>query len=113
MGVTPVELYRSGNSGSPKLDNVRIVGAVRDVDTFADAANTVWVLANGKGVSSSDAIDPTWTGKPWRLPLGSPFPDELLLWEDSPGHYVWEPAMNMPLANYASFLASVLSWSRV
>lgn len=43
-----------------------------------------------------------------RLPVGSPFPDELRLWEDDPGHYIWEPAMNMPLANYVSVLASVV-----
>jgi hypothetical protein len=108
MGVTPIDLYRSGNNTSPKLDNVRISGTNSDVDTFVDAANTVWVLANGKGVSSSDAIDPSWSGKPWRLPMGSPFPDGLRLWEDDPGHYVWEPAMPMPLANYVSFLAQVM-----
>ena len=58
-------------------------------------------------VSSSDAIDPSWTGKPWRLPIGSLFPDGLRLWEDEPGHYVWEPAMNMPLADYVRLLVSV------
>jgi hypothetical protein len=68
----------------------------------------VWVLANGKGVSSSNAIDPSWTGRPWQLPASSPFPDGLQLWEDEPGHYVWEPAMSMPLANYANLLATVM-----
>ena len=107
MGVTPVDLFRSGNSTSARLDNVRINRSDSDVDTVIDAANIIWVLANGKGVSSWNAIDPTWTGRPWQLPAGSPVPNELRLWEDEPGHFVWEPAMNMPLPNYASFLAIV------
>jgi hypothetical protein len=107
MGVTPLELFRSGNSTNAKLDNVRISGAWPDVDTFADAAGATWVLANGKGVSSSAAIDPTWTGKPWRLPVNSVFPDGLRLREDDPGHFVWEPTVPMPLGNYVSLLGLV------
>jgi hypothetical protein len=107
MGVTPIDLFRSGNSRSPRLDNVRIGGADPDVDTFADAVNTTWVVANGKGISSSDTVDPTWTGKPWRLPAGTIFPDGLRLFEDDPGHWVWEPATDMPLANYEGLLATV------
>jgi hypothetical protein len=109
MGVTHIELFRSGNSTHARLTNVRTSGALPDVDTFVDAAGTVWVLANGKGVSSSAAIDPTWTGRHWRLPAYSAFPDALRLWEDDPGHFVWEPTVPMPLMNYVSLLAIVNS----
>jgi hypothetical protein len=64
------------------------------------------VKANGKGVSTSDAPDPAWTGKLWHLPAGSTFSDRLRVWEDEPGHWVWEPVTDMPLANYQVALAS-------
>jgi hypothetical protein len=107
MGKTTVDLFRSGNSGSPQLDRVRIAGPDPDVDTLTDHAQTVWAIANGKGVSSSDAVDPTWTGKPWHLPAGSTFPDSLQVWEDDPGHWVWEPVSTMKLEDYRNALASV------
>jgi hypothetical protein len=107
MGTTPIDLFRSGNSSSPRLDNVRISGPDPDVDTFADHTHMIWVIANGKSVSSSDAVDPTWTGKPWRLPAGSTFPDILRLWEDDPGHWVSEPVNTMTLADYQTALGSI------
>jgi hypothetical protein len=107
MGTTTIDLFRSGSSGSPQLDKVRISGLDPDVDTFTDHMQRVWVIANGKGVSSSDAVDPTWTGKPWRLPAGSTFPDVLQPWEDEPGHWAWEPVNTMLLTDYQDALASV------
>jgi hypothetical protein len=107
MGSTPIDLFRSGNSSSALLEKVRIVPPNDDVDTFTDAANAVWVKANGRGVSTSAAPDPAWRGKLWRLPVGSTYPDALRLWEDEPRHWVWEPVTDMPLANYEAALASV------
>lgn len=106
MGSTPVDLFRSGNSRNARLDNVRINAAIPDVDTFTDAVGAIWVKANGKGVSTSDAPDPAWNGKPWQLPAGSPISDHLRVWEDSPGHWVWEPMTDMPLVHYLADLAS-------
>lgn len=106
MGSTPIELFRSGNSSSARLDNVRINAARPDVDTFADAAGQVWVRANGKGISTWDAVDPGWSGRPWCLAAGSPVSDHLRIWQDAPGHWVWEPVANMPLVHYVADLAS-------
>ena len=92
MGITSVDLYRSGNSSSPNLDRVRITGPDRDVDTYVDAVGTTWVEANGKGVSTEDASNPAWRGTPWRLQAHSPYPDTLVVWEDEPHHYAWAPA---------------------
>ena len=41
------------------------------------------------------------------FPAYSAFPDALRLWEDDPGHFVWEPTVPMPLMNYVSLLAIV------
>ena len=104
MGRTPEDLYRNGNATSPNLDRVRITGPDRDVDSHTDASGTVWVEANGKGISTRVAPDPTWRGKPWRLPTGSHYPDELVVWLDEPGHYAWAPAKDMTLQDYKAAL---------
>jgi hypothetical protein len=91
MGATSVDLFRSGNATSARLAHVRIKIADPDVDIDIDASGDVWVLANGKGVSTWDSADPGWSGKPWRLPAGSAYSDQLVVWCDSPGHWVWEP----------------------
>jgi len=104
MGMTPVDLYRSGNSTSPNLDRVRITGHDPDVDTYTGAAGKIVVEANGKGVSTATAPDPDWSGTPWRLPKGSPYPDTLFVWSDEPGHYLWAPAADMPLENFKADL---------
>jgi hypothetical protein len=103
MGVTPVDLYRSGNSTSPNLDRVRTTGPDRDVDSYVHQGST-WIEANGKGVSTEVAPNPSWRGRPWRLPAGSRYPDELLVWPDEPGHYSWAPAKDMTLEDYKAAL---------
>ena len=101
MGLTPVDLFRSGNSGGPRLTPVRPV----DVDTYVIVeTETTWVRANGRGVSTWDTVDPAWRGKPWRLPAGSPYPDELLLWNDMPGHWVWAALQDITLSRYLGAL---------
>ncbi len=101
MGLTPVDLFRSGNAGGPRLTLVRPV----DVDTYAVAeTGMMWVRANGRGMSTWDAVDPTWRGKPWRLAAGSPYPDDLLLWNDMPGHWVWAALQDITLSDYISAL---------
>src|SRR6059058_3012564 len=111
MGVTTVDLYRSGNATHANLQNVR---APRDADLFSDpGTGEMWVLSfRGKGVSAFETIDPTWTGKPWRLPANSPYPDTLRLWKDAPGHWLWAPAQAMPLKEYLAALAAVTSLFR-
>jgi hypothetical protein len=105
MGTTSIDLYRSGNASGAQLDKVRI----SEVDTRTDPNGDTWVLAiNGKGVSTWDSLDPTWRGKPWRLPASSPYDDHLLLvWEDEPGHWTWAPAHDMILGDYQVALSQV------
>lgn len=108
MGVTQFDLYRSGNASSARLPAVRIGGSDPDVDVYVDPTTGVeWVRANGKGSSTSDVIDPGWTGRIWRLPPGSVYPDTLELWEDDPGHWLWAPKHDMPLAEYIAALGVV------
>jgi hypothetical protein len=107
VGTTSLDLFRSGNAGGAGLDRVRISGQDPDVDTYADpTTGAIWVQANGKGASTLDAPDPTWTGKAWRLPSGSPYPDVLIVWNDDPGHWAWSPTIDMPLSDYLNALGA-------
>jgi hypothetical protein len=105
MEATPLDLFRSGNATSARLDKVRTEGPNRDVDTQVDHDGRVWVIANGKGMSTSEAPDSDWRGVPWRLPKGHLYTTRLLVWNDMPGHWVWQPAKDMLLSEYVSALS--------
>jgi hypothetical protein len=109
MGVTLLDLYRSGNASSSRLHNVRTQPGNSDVVISVDpVTGEQWVSAvTGEGVSTWAAPDPTWRGKAWRLPTGSVYPDNLRLWSDVPGHWMWAPAYNMLLSDYVAALATV------
>src|SRR5438105_5118685 len=99
MATTPVDLYRTGITGSARLDKLR----GRDVDIYTDPAwNEICVrVSNTKGVSCWDSVGQlvNLTGKAWQLPANSTYDDtRLLLWETRPGsgHWNWTPARDMP-----------------
>jgi len=114
--VTPVELFRNGNSTHARLHEVRSAhdpgnqGRDPDVDTFVvPNSKDIWVsAANKNGASCWSAADPGWT-KPWRLGAGTIYPDSLHLWNDDnpPGHWSWAPAFDMPLADFKAALGVV------
>jgi hypothetical protein len=104
MGTTPVDLFHSGNATSARLDQIRTAGSSADVDTITDAAGGVWVIANGKGASTSDAADPDWRGRPWKLAKGHSYSALLLVWNDDPGHWVWQPTHDTILTDYVDAL---------
>jgi hypothetical protein len=116
MGVTPIELFRSGNSTHSKLHEVRSAhdpgnqARVPDVDSYVDTwSQAIWVsAATGAGASCWNAPDRRWR-KGWRLPAGTPYPDTLRLWNDDnpPGHWTWAPTYDMPLADFKVALAMV------
>lgn len=100
-GTTPVDLYRSGNTTSPRMDNVR----VQDI-TQITVANVVYVKSASGGISTSTTatgVSPTV----WKIPKGTSFPDTIKLNNDSPGHYAWEPASQMKLADFTSLMSAL------
>jgi hypothetical protein len=111
MGITSVDLFRSGNATSARLDKVRTQGPGRDVDTRMGMGGNLWVIANGKGISCSSAVDPTWRGQPWKLLMGHTYSNLLIVWSDEPGHWVWQPVQDMLLFEYVDALSSTLSKS--
>jgi hypothetical protein len=109
MGVTTLDLYRSGNASGAQLDKVRLSPPALDpdIDHVTDSHGNVVVKSGDGGISSSETISALWTGKPWWLPVGAIYPDELELYPDGDGHWLWRPANDMALARYVHALQVV------
>jgi hypothetical protein len=77
------DLYRFGNSTSPRLDHVRS----NDVDLYENNG-VVHVRANGKGISLLTEQEaqqkPDWL---WLVPRNTPMPPGFALNPDRPGHF--------------------------
>jgi hypothetical protein len=100
-GTTPVDLYRSGNTTSPRMDNVR----TQDI-TQVTISGVVYVKADSGGISTStyaSGLSPTV----WKIPKGTVFPDTIKLNNDKPGHYQWEPASQMTLSAFTSLMTAL------
>ncbi len=103
MAGTPIDLYRSGNASSACMQRVRLKPPP-DVDHYTDVHGDVWVKVDTGGASTWDAPDPTWSGRPWKAPAGSPVPSRLKVWSDGDGHWLWGPTRDMLLTDYCQAL---------
>jgi hypothetical protein len=100
--IIPEEIFRLGNSSSPRLSNVR----QRDVNTIEMNGITT-VIANGKGISVFDkeGINQSpMSGWVWRFRPSISIPFGLKLVHDKTHHYCIAPLMNMPLSKYKGLL---------
>jgi len=102
MAATTLDLFRAGNKSGARLH----LTWNADVQTQHVNGCEV-VIAGSGGASTLDAIGQlrgTW----WKLPAGAVYDDsKLLLRNDFIGHWAWEPASTMPLADYLAALAIV------
>lgn len=102
----PEDLFRLGNSTSPRLSNVR---RPKDIDT-TELNGILMVIANGKGISLStkDRIEKTpMSGWVWKVTKGTPVPQGLKLINDREGHYSICPVANMPLDEFKGLLSKL------
>lgn len=100
--LVPEEIFRLGNSTTPKLSNVR----ARDVDTIEINGIAV-IVANGKGISVFDKIginESPMSGWVWRFPPNTSFPQGLRLAQDKLHHFCIAPTQNMPVDKYKGLL---------
>lgn len=100
--IVPEELFRLGNTNSPRLSNVRS----RDIDTI-EINGVVVIRANGKGISVFDKAginESPMTGWVWRFPPNTQPPVGLKLVQDKPHHFCIAPAQNMPIDKYKGLL---------
>jgi hypothetical protein len=98
-----LDLYRFGNSSSPKLDRVR---AFKDVMVMKTNGIEM-VVANGNGVSLSSIFD-SKKRNTWKLSKNTPIPTGLRLVKDlRPGrsdHFMIAPISSMPFTKYIGLL---------
>jgi hypothetical protein len=103
--IIPEEVFRLGNSTSPKLSSIR----TRDVDTTTINGITM-VIANGKGISVFDreGINQSpMTGWVWKFLPNTSFPPGLKLVQDKPHHFCIAPTKNMPVDKYKGLLEAM------
>lgn len=100
MQETPVDLFRIGNSTSPRMDHVR----PQDVSAYEENDQS-WVLPNSGGIStfSSQGRGRNW----WKLDQGTQIPSDLTLVNDHGNHWAWEPSSIMPIEQYEAALRQV------
>jgi hypothetical protein len=93
-----------GNTGGAKLHVVR---HPKDIPLY-QVNGVNWVAVSTGGASTNEVIDPAWS-RVWRLPLGTYYDASALSpVNDHDTHWNWEPARDMPLADYV-FALTVLN----
>jgi hypothetical protein len=97
------DLYRFGNSTSPRLDHLR----AHDVDLY-ELDGIAHVRANGKGISliteREAASKPGWL---WLIPRNTPMPSGLALNPDRPGHFSLCPVSDMTIDRFCALLSEL------
>lgn len=106
MKRTTIELHRIGTSLAGDLSTVR---AGVDIVVYPNNG-TDWVLGTPNGGASTTAM--RWklresASRWWRLPVGTPYDDLLIIRNDRGNHWLWEPAADMPLTDYRAMLTAV------
>ncbi len=107
--TNPKDLYRNGNSNSPRLDNVRVGKDVElDENGMIDPNKP---LSNGKAPGISTTDEPQVGKYWWRLPANSDMPEGLRWLNDEPGHWALQPSRIMSLEEYLELLRMFWEYS--
>lgn len=101
MPVTPVALFRQGNASSPRFGSIRIP---KDILCF-EREGVSWVMARSGGISTF--ARPRRGRNWWILPAQTQYSDMLSLINDHDDHFLWEPAIDMPLDRFRRLLAEL------
>ena len=104
--MAPEDLFRLGNSRSPRLTNVR---NPKDID-IVEINGILVAIANGKGVSLSTKErlkSIPVSGWVWKISKGTVLPVGLKLLNDRNGHYSICPVANMPLDEFKGLLSKL------
>lgn len=102
----PQDLYRLGNSSSPRLTHVR---RPKDIST-TEIDGITMVIANRKGVSlftKEEIENNQMSGWVWKVVIGTRMPIGLKLVNDRPGHYMICPISNIPLEEFIDLLSKL------
>lgn len=99
------DLYRNGGPDDPnyKLYTPDKPNREGDFDIFVDENGNV---GPGGGLSTRSEPQPWWK-RSWTYPSDAPDPEGIRIFQDDPtdpAHWLWEPAWEMPLAQFKRFL---------
>jgi hypothetical protein len=103
--LVPVDLFRTGNGGSPKLDHVRLDKDIETAKVTIAGETIVVVKPKTGGISTFDSST-YMVGKVWKIPAGTKLPPTIIVVKDhynkqmKATHYSISPAYEMPLATY-------------
>jgi len=100
------DLYRMGNSGSPRINHVRPV----DIKTV-EMNGILQVLPRSGGISLMDSAgleSNKMKGWIWKIKKGTTLPAGLKLVHDKIGHYSLEPAHQMPKTKFILLLEELV-----
>ena len=105
--TTPIDLYRSGNSTGPRLDNVR---PGKEFNTGPNGEEILYPdqtpRPNGLSTFENQGVGKNW----WKLPAGSPVPDGLRFFNDHGDHWTIEPLWPMGKDEYIGFVQQTLEY---
>jgi hypothetical protein len=115
--TVPIDLFRMGNAGGPRLDRVRLGKDVGFKDVVLPSGVTKRMVSPDGGVSTFDAKNPTLTGVWWKIPAGVRLPETIRVtkdhgaWNQAAGcritHYSFRPSRVMTIEEYAEGLRDV------
>lgn len=101
------DLYRMGNSSSPRLSKVRPV----DIKTI-EINGIEHVLPNTGGISLMDSVGlekAPMKGWVWKIKKGTRLPSGLKLVHDKVGHFSLEPTTKMTKSRFIALLEELVS----
>jgi hypothetical protein len=103
MARTTTDLYRRGNTLSPRLTHVRVGKDI--LTSIHNGIETAQAHSGGISTFSSPGSGRNW----WVLPAGTEYPDEISVINDHGNHYSWEANVDLPLADFLALLATMES----
>lgn len=94
-----LDLYRFGNSVSPRLDHIR---PMKDAKVL-DRSGVKYIIADGNSISAFSSVDSSKRNI-WKIPKGTPVPGGIKLVIDKrldhKGRYTFAPAPTMKLSEF-------------
>jgi hypothetical protein len=100
--TTTLDLYRAGIKSGARFEHFP---AANPGILTQNQSGVDWVLGPNRGGASTLTAPIGYRGIWYCLPRGTTFDDAVLrVWNDYPGHWIWEPARDMPLSAYLDVL---------